>query len=321
MTLRTKWIFRVFAAGTMVPLLFVQTGLGWGRDGHMMINRLASAKLPADVPEFLRSPYAQDAMAYYGPEPDRWKSTLEPELGAATSPDHYIDLEWADLINQPLPRKRYDFIRDLAIAQQQHPDLKLTPDSVGMQPWAATEWYQRTKADMREYRTLKAAAQDTRPVEALILVDAGILGHFVGDASNPLHTSIQFNGWTGPNPNGYTTEHHIHGQMESDFVASNITPAEVAPLIPAQPKLLGDFFDDYVKYVRHSNTLVERAYQIEKTGGFVGAGSPDSRAFIDERLAAGATELRDVIYTAWVRSADPLPMRPDHLLPAPKPAS
>ena len=321
MMLRGKWVLRMFAAGTLVPLLFVQNGLGWGRDGHMIIDRLAAAKLPAEVPEFLRNGYAQDAMAYYGPEPDRWKSPLEPELGAATSPDHYLDLEWADLIGQPLPRRRYEFMRDLALVQPQHPELKLTPDSVGMQPWAATEWYQRTKADMREYRTLKAAGQNTRAVEALILVDAGFLGHFVGDASNPLHDTIQFNGWTGPNPNGYTTEHHIHAQMESDFVAANVTPAEVAPLIPAQPRLLGDFFDEYVQYIRHANTLVERTYQIEKAGGFVGAGSTESKGFIAERLASGATELRDAIYTAWVRSADPLPVRPDHLLPAPKPVS
>ena len=91
-------------------------------------------------------------------------------------------------------------------------------------------------------------------------------------------------------------------------MAANVNPMkDVAPLIPEKAKVLGDFFDDYVAYIRHSNTLVEKSYQIEKAGGFVGAGSAESRGFIDERLAAGATELRDVIYTAWVRSGDPVP--------------
>jgi hypothetical protein len=160
---------------------------------------------------------------------------------------------------------------------------------------------------MREYRELKDAGKDTRPVEAEILFCAGILGHFVGDASNPLHTTIQYNGWTGPNPKGYTTEHHIHALMESDFVAANITAKDVAPLIPAKAHELNDFFDDYVAYIRHSNRLVETSYRIEKAGGFEGSGSAESRAFIEERLAAGATELRDAIYTAWVKSGDPLP--------------
>ena len=305
------WVRGVVAAG-LVPLALVQQGLGWGSDGHRMINRLAAAKLPGDTPEFLRSAYAQDAMEYYGPEPDRWKSQAEAELSAAGSPEHYIDLEWADLIGGPLPRRRYDFVRALAVAQKAHPDLALSPEKVGLQPWAATEWYERVKAAMREYRGLKAAGKETKPVEAEIVFCAGILGHYVGDASNPLHTTIQYNGWTGANPNGYTTEHRIHGQMESDFVAANVNPyKDVAPLIPEKATVLNDFFDDYVAYIRRSNKLVEKSYQLEKAGGFTGAGSAESRAFVDERLAAGATELRDVIYTAWVRSGDPVPQYKD----------
>jgi len=48
-------------------------------------------------------------------------------------------------------------------------------------------------------------------------------------------------------------------------------------------------------------------YQLEKAGGFVGAGTPESRAFTAERLAAGASMLRDMILTAWVDSAQPVP--------------
>ena len=295
-------------AVTLVPMMLVEAGLGWGSDGHRMINRLAAASLPLDVPEFLRSAYAQDAMEYYGPEPDRWKSQAEAELSASGSPEHYIDLEWADLIGGPLPRRRYDFIRALAVAQKEHPDLPLSAEKVGLQPWAADEWYERMKASMREYRGLKASGKDTKPVEAEILFCAGILGHFVADASNPLHTSIQYNGWQGANPSGYTTEHRIHSQMESEFVSANVNAAkDIAPLIPAQPTILSDFFEDYMKYIRRSNTLVEQSYKLEKAGGFKGAGSVESRAFIDSRLAAGAAELRDAIYTAWLRSADVMP--------------
>jgi hypothetical protein len=66
-------------------------------------------------------------------------------------------------------------------------------------------------------------------------------------------------------------------------------------------------FTEYMAYLRHSNTLVEKTYELEKAGGFAGAGTAEGKAFVDERLAAGATELRDMIYTAWVRSADPVP--------------
>jgi hypothetical protein len=123
----------------------------------------------------------------------------------------------------------------------------------------------------------------------------------------PLHTSVQYNGWTGPNPNNYTTEHKIHALFESDFVKANVKAGDVAPLVPAKPVVLEDVFDDYMKYLRNSNALVEKTYQLEKAGAFAGSGTTEGKAFADQRLAAGATELRDMIYTAWVRSADPVP--------------
>jgi len=292
----------------MVPLMAVEQGLAWGSDGHRMINRLAGAALPTDVPEFLRSKEAVDALEYYGPEPDRWKSPLEPELNATQSPDHFIDLEYADLVGD-LPRKRYDFVRALAFAQKSHLDLPLTPEKVGMQPYQTVEVWERLKSAMRDYRKLKEDHQDTKPSECEIVFLAGWLGHYVADGSQPLHTTIQYNGWTGPNPKRYTTEHLIHAQFESTFVSANVNASEVAPLIAEKPVVIADVFTDYMAYLRHTNTLVEKTYQLEKAGAFAGTGTPAGKEFVDERLAAGATELRDLIYSAWVKSAEPLPPR------------
>jgi hypothetical protein len=298
---------RMAAAVLLLPVMLVQQSFAWGMDGHMIINRLAGAALPADIPAFLRSPAALDALEYYGPEPDRWRSPAEPELNAAQAPEHFIDLEYADLAG-PLPRRRYDYIRALAAAQAQHPDRPLTPEKVGLQPYVTTEVYERLQSALRDYRALVAAKQDTKPSEAEIIFLAGWLGHYVGDGSMPLHASIQYNGWVGPNPNGYTTEHHIHALFESEFVHANVKPADIAPLVmAAKPAVLGDVFNDYMAYLRHSNSLVEQTYQLEKAGAFTGAGTPAGKAFVDQQLAAGAIELRNMIYTAWIKSGDPVP--------------
>jgi hypothetical protein len=301
-------VVRVAAAVTLLPVMLVQQSLAWGNDGHRMTNRLAGAALPSDVPEFLRSKEALDALEYYGPEPDRWRAPLEPELNAAQSPEHFIDLEYADLVGD-LPRKRYDFVRALAFAQKAHLDLPLTPEKVGLQPYQTVEVWERLKSAMRDYRQLKQDHKETKPVEAEIVFLAGWLGHYVADGSQPLHTTIQYNGWTGPNPNGYTTEHKIHALFESVYVSANVKASDVAPLIPAKPVVIGDVFVDYMAYLRHTNSLVEKTYQLEKAGAFAGAGTPAGKEFVDERLAAGATELRDMIYSAWVKSAEPLPPR------------
>jgi hypothetical protein len=303
-----KNLLRSAAALVFLPLFLVQRSAAWGSDGHAMINRLAGERLPVDVPEFLRSPAALNALEYYGPEPDRWKSLAEPELSNAGSPEHFIDFEWADLIGVPLPRNRYDFIRALANAQQAHPDIPLTPEKVGLQPYVTVEYWERLKAAMRDYRELAAAHEDTKPVEAEIVFLAGIMGHFVADGSQPLHTTIQYNGWTGPNPNGYTTLHTIHARFESQFVHDNVDAAKnVLPLMTSPPVIAKDIFDGYLAYLRRSNELVEKVYQLDKAHAFDGAETPEGKAFVDERLAAGATELRDLIYSAWVKSADPVP--------------
>ena len=306
--IQTHFTLRFGSAVLILSTLIVQDGLAWGNYGHQMINRLAGAALPTDVPKFLRSESALDALAYYAPEPDRWGSPTEPELKAVQEPEHFINLEYADLVGE-LPRQRYDFVRALATAQLAHPDLPLLPEQVGLQPYIATELWERLKTSMREYRRLNGAKQNTKPVECEITFLAGWLGHYVADGSQPLHTSFKYNGWMGPNPNGYTTGHHIHALFESAYVATNVKASNVSPLVAVTPVLLDDVFTDYVAYLRHSHTLIETVYQLEKVGAFAGAGTAAGKELVVQQLAAGATELRNMIYTAWVRSADPIPSR------------
>ena len=276
-----------------------KTGLAWGNEGHRMINRLAASNLPADAPSFLRSEAALSEIEYLGPEPDRWRSPAEPELVAAQAPEHFIDLEPADALG-PIPHKRLDFEASVFASGQR-------PEKIGLQPWEATEVWERLKAALREYRRLLAEHQDTRAVEQAAIFYAGWLGHYVGDASQPLHTTIQYNGWVGPNPNGYTTDHKIHWQFEGPFVAANIQAPQVQSKMTQVQAINGDIFDDYMAYLRHTAKYVEQVYQLEKAGGFTGAGTLESREFTADRLAAGASKLRDMIYAAWVQSANPVP--------------
>jgi hypothetical protein len=298
-SLLSRFPFCALAVAGLVCLLTQPPAArAWGNSGHRLVNKLAVSTLPASVPEFLRSEAAINEIEYLGPEPDRWRSTAEPELNAAQALEHFIDLEPADALG-PLPRRRLDFEAKVFASGQR-------PEKIGLQPWVATEVYERLKAALREYRALLAAHQDTRGVEGAALFYAGWLGHYVGDASQPLHTTIQYNGWVGPNPNGYTTDHKIHWQFEGPFVDANLHEPEVRAKMTEAKAIDGDIFDSYVAYLRETKTHVERVYQLEKVGGFVGAGTAESREFTAERLAAGASMLRDMIYTAWLKSADPV---------------
>jgi len=282
-------------------LAAVPAAHAWGNEGHKMINRLAAQTLPADAPAFLRTPAAIAEIEYLGPEPDRWRSPAEPELVSTQAPEHFIDLELADPL-APLPHKRFDFLAKAYAAGK-------NPAQIGLQPWQTEEVWERLKAKLREYREAQAKHEDTAEIEKAAIFYAGWLGHYVGDGSQPLHTTVNYNGWTGPNPHGYTTAHTIHWQFEGPFVGANIHADQVQPFMTPARALPGDIFDDYMAYLRTTQSQVERVYQLEKAGGFVGAGSAESREFTEQRLAAGASMLRDMIYTAWVDSAQPVPQR------------
>jgi hypothetical protein len=294
-------------------LLQSQAAVAWGNEGHTAINRVAAERIPASMPRFLRR--AAVEITYLGPEPDRWRSPSESALKNAQEADHFIDLErvsWLD----PLPRGRYEFYRKLyekRASTADNPDDYL-PERVGLQPYITMEVYGRLKAAFREYRQRQAAHQPTQAVQQAIIFYAGWLGHYVADASQPLHTTIQYNGWVGPNPNGYTTQHSIHGQFESAYVAANITAKDFARLVK-DPEQLDDPFLRYVAYLRQSNGLVENVYALEKAGGFTGKGSPAAFDFTTHRLAAGSQMLLDLWYTAWIESASAA--LPEHALAPP----
>lgn len=298
----------------LITLLCVslQQAFGWGNEGHEAINRAAARRIPVSMPSFLQK--AGPRLEYLGPEPDRWRHREDGFVKNAQEPDHFIDLERVDWLT-PLPMGRYGFYRALyekraALLAQPHPanptdggirPEDLLPERVGLQPYIVMEIYDRLKVAFREYRQLKAAHAKTAPVEQNIVFYMGWLGHYVADASNPLHTTVKYNGWVGANPNHYTTEHKIHWQMEGPFVAKNLAQMPFATLLTA-PVRLEHPWQDYQKYLRTSFGMVERCYQLEQAKGFVNEGSPESREFIRGRLAAGAQMLVNLWYTAWLES-------------------
>ena len=291
----------------LIALILIQSpaSCAWGNEGHTYINRVAAQKIPTSMPKFLRQAVVE--IAYLGPEPDRWRNPAEFALKNAQEPDHFIDLErvsWLD----PLPPSRYEFYRKLyekRAATTDHADDYL-PERVGLQPYITIEVYGRLKAAFLEYRRQLAAHQSTAAVQQAIIFYAGWLGHYVADGSQPLHTTIHYNGWVGPNPNGYTGQHTIHGQFETAYVGANIKASDFAGMVMS-PKKLADPLADYIAYLKESHGLVENVYALEKDGGFASKGTAAAFDFTARRLAAGSQMLLNLWYTAWMESAAPAP--------------
>lgn len=275
----------------------------WGERGHYLTGQAAAARLPADMPAFFRA--AAPQLAYLNPDPDRWRAraeaNIDPALDAASAADHFVNM---DLVPAPIfaaawsAPQRYAYADTLRLAG-------VDPVRFGFLPFRILELTQRLR---EEFRLWRAAPNDQvrEWVQARIVNDAGILGHFVADGSNPAHTTKQYNGWTGPNPNGYATDKRFHARFESAYVQSHIKIGDILPQVDPVPHAvpLRDLRPAIIAYLERSNSEVEHLYQLDKAAPFgVETTDPADKAFTVARLADGARMLRDLWWTAWVTSA------------------
>jgi len=268
----------------------------WGRDGHLMVGRAAAAHIPRDMPAFFRREVQR--LSYLNFEPDRWRDNDMAEMNEAFRYDHYIDLENVPITAREA-RDRYQFIDSL----YRQTDLARPERDAGFLPFRIVELAQRLETGFRRWR---AASGDERAwIEERIVNDAGVLGHYVADGSQPHHSTIHFNGWSSgaPNPRGFSTARDFHSRFESAFVSAAVDPDQVRDAVGDSLEPLADLRGAVWAYIDESNDLVVRLYELEDAVGFDAANPhPDATAFALERLTAGAEMLRRVWYTAWVNS-------------------
>ena len=301
-----------FAVAAALATFVPNSVLAWGSAGHRFIGDAAMRSLPAELPAFLHTPRAALDVGEYSREPDRSKGAGRVH-DSDRDPGHFLDLsDDGTVLGGPalsgLPTTRAEF--DAALRKAGADSWKS-----GYLPYSIIDRWEQLAKDMAYWRVLAAAetnpawsahkaffTADRRRREGQTLVAIGELSHFVGDGSQPLHVTVHFNGWGDfPNPGGYTTA-KIHVPFESDLVQATVTEAGVmAKMLPptdchcALQKRVSD-------YLTATGALVVPLYKLEKAGGFA-PGDPRGPAFATQRIAVGASELRDLIVEAWRVSA------------------
>ncbi|HWB82753.1 MAG TPA: hypothetical protein VG675_01350 [Bryobacteraceae bacterium] len=301
------WIF-------LIPI----TCSAWGVRGHQSANRAAIRALPADGPIFLKE--YEDWIAKTGPVPDSWRGASEPYSKIFEDPNHGWFEEQFSFLKE-IPRSRYEFVLRLydeyLRIKDKDPDRAALTNVrwTGTLPYAAMENFDRMKSAMRQYRAASArntadAQTDARYLAQDIAFYAGWLGHYTADGAQPLHDTIHHDGWQGDNPHGYTRDPRIHGRFESQFVdLIGLTDADLLPKIP-KPTVLEDPFAAILHHLDDAATHVEAIYIMDKRGAFSNPNDAEAKGLVTTQLVKAATLLRDLIYTAWVKSAEPA-TRPD----------
>lgn len=309
---------------------FVFNASAWDYEGHHAVNELALASLPASFPDFALTADAKIRIAYLAGEPDRWRNETNLRNGTGVAlahvngPDHYFDLEdltWYDLTPEKLPPLRYDFVAAIVKAREAHPDrfppidpardTDHTRELSGFLPWTITEYYEKLQSGFSTLAALEKAGgkpEEIANAKQNIIYVMGVMGHFIGDASQPLHTTKHFNGWVGENPNHYTTEHTFHQWIDGGFFrkTGGIDVSKLTSKIHPAEKLAAasdpnGIFKTSVDFVVANNQLVEPLYKLEKDGKLSdqGEAGAEGRAFLEAQLVKSGQLLGNIWLTAW----------------------
>jgi hypothetical protein len=305
---------RLAAAALAVLAVATPTALlAWGNTGHRVIGELAVRALPAELPAFLRTEQAALDVGELSREPDRSKGSGKVH-DHDRDPGHFVDLDDDGKIlggppMLPLAATRADYETQLRAAG-------IDQWKAGYLPYSIIDRYQQLTTDLAYWRVLDAAEkneawkqnrawfrQDRLRREALILKGIGELSHFVGDGSQPLHVTTHFNGWGDyPNPKGYSTA-RLHGPFESELVLATVKADTVAAKMTPFKACNCPIEQRVGAYLAQTGTFVIPFYEMEKAGGLA-QGDPRGAALATERMAVGASELRDLIVEAWRTSAN-----------------
>lgn len=314
-----RLILAAVAACAMVAVAAPVSVEAWGNTGHRLIGMAAARGLPEDLPAFLRTPAAAAEIGELAREPDRWKGAGQPH-DRERDTAHFVDMDDNGHIMSAagpsidaLPNLKSEYDAALIAAG-------LDVNDAGYLPYAMLDGWQQLVRDFAYWRVLTAQAgrevdpakrawylQDLQRREALILRDAGVLAHYVGDGSQPHHTTIHYNGWdrNTPNPDAFTTSRQTHGNFEGAFTG-RVARMETIEAGMAAFDPNADIKPRIAAYLRTTLGQVRPFYELEKSGAFVvdsaDAAAPGGR-FVNARLSAGASELRDLITLAWRGSA------------------
>jgi hypothetical protein len=251
--------------------------LAWGDSGHRMIGEEAMRALPKGLPSFLYTPAAISDVGQYSREPDMWRKAGTVH-DSDRDPAHLMELDdngvsLAGLALEDLPATR-------TLYEQALRAKGVDPVKTGYLFYSTIDAYQQVSKDFAFLRVIalaEAREKDKtrrqwlkgarRRREDLTLRDIGILSHYVGDATQPMHVSIHYDGWGNfPNPEGFTTA-SIHWPLEAGYVRQNVTAVAVRARMPALSSCTFKIELCVAHRLERNFTQVLPLYQLEKAGG------------------------------------------------------
>ena len=358
-----KKIFKTFVL--VCCLTCVQHASAWGERGHSIVSQVAARLLVSRVANgqnVLKPFLTKELMlAHLSNVPDIYWRSLPAEISKPIASTHFVDLEYFGIaksedvtvltVPEALKRLKDNCTKSLlkekvSCAETVH-NTEIF-EAAGSAPWRVEQFAKRLKTSLNKlqidenHAPGKQAAlqrkkngeqafgkmtqeQERYVVEAL--VNAGLLAHFVGDLSQPLHTTTDYDGFTAGLGG-------LHAYFETDVVnavdlglalrvhefAKNLSLKSISgrssingttPLELAF-RLSADSFSqlDVLKELDQKYSIVERS---SEKGGLRIPGKRKQASqvasffepLIVKRLAAAAVVLAEIYFQMWKDSGSP----------------
>ena len=269
----------------VVSALMPASAFAWGFTGHRLIMRRAIELLPAELKPFFTE--HRDEIVARSIDPDLWRN-----VGWEDDPNHFLDFgarEFGEFPFVALPREYGAALEKFGLA---------TLKRNGLLPWRATEIFGNLRRGYEGFaRGSGFAAND-------VVLFAPVLCHYVQDAHQPLHATINYNGQL-------TGNEGIHSRFESDLIERFESRLTIAPAAPTPVRNPRDFaFDALLSGYQ----LVDQILKAD-TAAVAGKEVYDDdyfeklfvsvRPILEKRLSESITASAGVIIGAWEAAGKP----------------
>lgn len=265
----------------------------WGFFAHQRINQLAVFTLPADMIWFYKQHVKYISEHAVDPDKRRYADSLE-------APRHYLDVENYETHIDSIPRKWED-----ALKKYGQPYLNKN----GTVPWQI----------QRSYRYLVSAFKN-RDLRS-ILKQSAELGHYIGDAHVPLHTTRNHNGqltgqtgihgfWESRLPELFYSQYnfvvgrayYIDNPLSEAWQIVKTSHNQVDSVLLLEAKLSHRFPEDQKFAFSRRNSVMIKQY----SEAYSRAYQQQINGMVERNMRATALSIGSFWYSAWVDAGQPV---------------
>ncbi|RDC55506.1 S1/P1 Nuclease [Pedobacter chinensis] len=275
---------------TLIIPLFLCTS--WGFFAHQKINNLAVFTLPAEMIGFYKRNIKYITEHAVDPDKRRYADTLE-------APRHYLDVENYEKSIDSIPEKWNDALTKYGLKHL---------NANGIVPWQI----------QRTYLSLVKAFKARDSVK--ILRYSADLGHYIGDAHVPLHTTSNHNGqltnqigihafWESRLPELFSTNYnfvvgkasYIENPLKEAWKILKHTNSLVDTVLTFEAKLAASFPSDKKYSFSEKNNIVLKQYSLAYSKAY----HDQMNNMVERQMRSAILKIGSFWYSAWVDAGQP----------------